>query len=491
EVGMRKVLGAIKAQLVPQYLGESVIVTFISLVLAIGLAVLMRGVLAQTTDIAISFSGMADPVMWILILGILLLVGLAAGSYPALYLSRFQPLQVMRSNIGQKSSGAILRKSLVVIQFVISTSLLIGIGILFKQLNYIENMDMGFHKDNRLVIPLQIPEADKKIRSAEVLKKEFSRLPNVIQATATSSIPGNPRGIARVTVEGQPFDKVHNPVVVGVDYNYVEAMGLKLLTGRTLDQQYGTDSTESLLLNEAAVRELELPKDPLGVKLTFLPFPGANPDAEPDVAKVVGIYKDMHFEPVYRDIHPMILRIQPNQYNNLIVNIRPTDTDATLASLETVWDQYVSGNPFGFTFLDEDLAELYSAEQQLKNILTFFTLLAIFIACIGMFGLCAFTTAQRRKEISIRRVIGASSGSIVGLISKDFLVLILIAFPFAAGLAWWGSSNWLQTFAYQTQVGMGVYIGAVLVSVFIAFLTISLLSYRAAVANPIDALYRE
>ena len=491
EVGMRKVLGALKSHLIPQYLGESVIVTFISLLLALGFAELMRRILASTTDIQISFAGFADPFLWILILGILFLVGLAAGSYPALYLSRFQPLQVMRSNVGQHSKGGMLRKSLVVIQFIISTALLIGIGILFKQMNYIDNMDMGFEKENRLVIPLQIPQAEKKIRAAEILKKEFQRLPQVIQATATSNIPGNPRGIARVTVEGQPFDKVHNPVVLGVDYNYVETMALKILEGRALDEKFGTDSTESLLLNEAAVRELELPNDPLGVKLTFLPFPGANPNAEPDIGRVVGIYKDMHFEPVYRDIHPMILRIQPHQYNNLIVNIGPNETEATFAALEDVWNQHIPENPFAYTFLDQDLAKLYRSEQQLKNIITFFTLLAIFIACIGMFGLCAFTTAQRRKEISIRKVIGASSGSIVGLISKDFLILILIAFPFAAGLAWWASQSWLQTFAYQTQIGVGVYILAALASIAIAFLTISLLSYRAAIANPVDALYRD
>ena len=491
EVGMRKVMGALRKNLIPQYLGESFVVAFISLILSLGIVEILRRVLAYSAGIEISWRGFADPVIGLVIIGILLFVGFVAGSYPAFFLTRFEPLQVMSSSKGNKSKGGLLRKALVVFQFVISTALLIGIGVLFKQLNYIETMDMGFEKAHRVVIPVPIQDGERKIRTVEVLKKEFARNPQVIRASASSNIPGNPRAISQVQVQGQARDRVHNPVTLGIDFDYFETMSLELLDGRVLDPEFGTDSTESLLLNEAAVRKLELPTSPIGTEITYLPFLAGNPDAQPEVARVVGIFKDMHFEPIYRDIHPMILRIQPNQYNNLIVNIRPDDPQSTLNQLANTWEKQVPDHPFSYTFLDEDLAKLYESEKQLGSIVSFFTFLAISIACLGIFGLCAFTTTQRRKEISIRKVVGASTGRLVGLISKDFLVLVLMAFPFAAFLAWWGSKSWLDTFAYKTQVGVGVYLIAIVASVAIAFLTISFLSFKAASANPADALYRE
>ena len=491
EVGMRKVMGALRKNLIPQYLGESFVMAFVSLLVSLGLIEVLRRVLSYSAGIEISWRGFADPFILLLIVAILVFVGFVAGSYPAFFLTKFEPLQAMKSGKGQKSKGGVLRKGLVVFQFVISTALLIGIGVLFKQLNYIETMDMGFDKDHRVVIPVPIQDGERKIRTVEILKKEFGKNPQVLHASASSNIPGNPRAISQVRVQGQPRDKIHNPVTLGIDFDYFETMNLELLEGRVLDPTFGTDSTESLLLNEAALRKLELPPSPIGIEITYMPFLAGNPDAEPQVARVVGVFKDMHFEPIYRDIHPMILRIQPNQYNNLIVQLRPENPQATLNQLASVWESQVPNHPFSYTFLDEDLAELYASERQLGNIVSFFTILAISIACLGIFGLCAFTTAQRRKEISIRKVIGASTGRLVGLISKDFLILVLAAFPFAAGLAWWASSSWLDTFAYQTRIGVGIYLLAVGVSVLIAFLTISILSYRAASANPADALYRE
>ena len=295
----------------------------------------------------------------------------------------------------------------------------------------------------------------------------------------------------RFGVQGQAHDKVHNPVTLGIDFAYFETMDLALIEGRALDPKFGTDSTESIMVNEAALRKLEFSESPIGTEVYYLPFLAGNPNAEPELTRVVGVFKDMHFEPIYRDIHPMILRIQPNQYHNLIVQLLPEDIPTTLQQLASIWEAEVPDYPFSYTFLDQDLAKLYESEQQFGSIVSFFTILAIGIACLGIFGLCAFTTSQRRKEISIRKVVGASTGRLIALISKDFLVLVLLAFPFAAGLAWWASRSWLDTFAYKTHVGVGVYLLAIVASVLIAFLTISYLSFRAASANPADALYRE
>ena len=393
--------------------------------------------------------------------------------------------------------GSMFRKILVVFQFGISTALMIGTGVLFQQLWYIQTMDMGFDKEWRVIVPLQLDGTqEEQTQITERIKYAYDQYPDVLNVSATGSKPGQPRGIGRVHVEGQPQDVIHQPVSLPVDFNYVETMGLEILVGRALDQSYGLDSTQSLLINESAVREMELREegesleDVLGTRITFLPGQIVQ-NADPLTAQVVGIFKDMHFEPIHREIHPMFLRILPNQWQNLMVHIRPENREETLRFMSETWSDLAPEREFSFTFLDQELADIYRSDQEMGRLISIFTLLAILIACLGLFGLSAFTTQQRRKEISIRKVLGAETGSIVRLLTREFLLLVLIGFPFAALLAWWATQQWLESFHYRAEIGVAVYGLALLLSLAIAFFTVSFLSYRAAISNPIDALHRE
>lgn len=497
EVGMRKVVGADRLELIRQFMTESVVIALIAMFLAWIFAEVMRGVLTKLTDLSILFNYGSDPFFWIVLLGITVFAGLVAGSYPALVLSRFEPLQVLRGRLKMGVRGSMFRKVLVIFQFGVSTALMIGTGILFKQLSYIQNMDMGFDKHLKVVVPLQLEGTpQQQIQTVERIKKAFIQHPGIINATATGSLPGQPRGIGRVHVEGQPQDQIHQPVSLPVDFNYVETMGLTIITGRQLDQSYGMDSTQSLLINEGAIKDMGLlaenasMDDVLNIRMTFLQGQiGQNVDAQ--TAQVVGVFKDMHFEPIHRKIHPMLLRIQPQNWQNIIAHIQPDDREATLQHMTAIWNRFAPEREFNYEFLDQELADIYKSDQEMGSLISFFTLLAILIACLGLFGLSAFTTEQRRKEISIRKVLGAETSSIVGLLTKEFLLLVLIAFPFAAILAWWATRYWLESFAYHAQIGAEVYLLAGLLSMGIAFLTVSYLSYKAALANPADSLYRE
>lgn len=497
EVGMRKVVGADRMELIRQFMTESVVIALISMGLAWVFAELMKEVLTSITDLTIRFNYGSDPFFWLVLLGITVFAGIIAGSYPALVLSRFEPLQVLRGRLKMGVKGSMFRKVLVVFQFGVSTALMIGTGILFKQLSYIQNMDMGFNKDLKVVIPIQLDGTpQEQIQTVERVKQAFIQYPGIINATATGSLPGQPRGIGRVHVQGQPQDQIHQPVTLPVDFNYVETMGLEILTGRQLAQSYGMDSTQSLLINESAIREMDLMpgnatlEDVLSVRMTFLQGQiGQN--GQEQTAQVVGVFKDMHFEPIHREIHPMLLRIQPQNWQNIIVHIKPDDQEKTLQFMTKTWNRFAPEREFNYEFLDQELADIYKSDQEMGSLISFFTILAILIACLGLFGLSAFTTQQRRKEISIRKVLGAETSNIVGLLTKEFLLLVLIAFPFAAMLAWWATKFWLESFAYHADIGIGVYLMAGLLSVLIAFFTVGYLSYRAALANPADSLYRE
>ena len=492
EVGLRKVVGAYRSDLIRQFLGESLVVALIGIGLGIIFAEFMRLYLTHFAGIQLAFDYLADPFIWMVLIAVAVFVGLIAGSYPAFFLSGFKPIRVLRGSLKSGAKGGTFRRVLVIFQFCISTALIIGTGVLFSQLNYIQNMDMGFQKDWRVMIPLQIDNQNgRRVLMAERLKQAYRQHPGVVNVAATQVVPGQPRGISQVRVDGQPQSKQHMPVTMPVDFAYVETMGMEIIDGRDFDLKFRTDSTAAVLINEAAIREMEIEEPVIGTELIYVQGQGALQQAEEDRVRIVGVFKDMHFEPVYREIHPMILRINPNQCVYLVVHIRPEDKEATLNHLEDQWKAIVPGRPFQQFFLDDELRELYQAEAQLGSMVSFFTILAILIACLGLFGLSAYTTEQRRKEISIRKVLGASVGSIMVMLSKEFLILVLIAFPFAAFIAWKGTSLWLDSFAYQTTAGVGLYILAGVISLLIAFLTVSYLTYKAANSNPADSLHRE
>lgn len=489
EVGMRKVVGAGRRHLIGQFMGESGILALLALVCALLFAEGMRRVVQSAANVEIRLQYFSDPFAWWLLLVILLFTGLAAGSYPALVLSGFRPKEVLSGQLRSGAKGGLIRKTLVVLQFVISTALIIGAFVFLRQLNYLQTMEMGFGRDWRVVIPVQLDNQERQVQVIERLKELFRQNSGVVGVTASNSVPGQPRALTPVHVTGQPEDRQHRPVTLPVDFDYVETMGLQIIEGRAFDRQYGTDSTEALLVNETALQALELPTPAVGAEITYTA--GQFIAGGASQARIIGVFRDMRFEPAYRETYPMLLRILPNQYSTLIVHIRPEDKDATLHFLEESWNRLVPEQSFQFSFLEDDLAALYQNDRQLGRMVTLFAVLAIIIACLGLFGLSAFTTALRRREVSIRKVLGASVSGIVGLLSKESLVLVLLAFPLAALLAWWATGIWLRSFAFRVQIGPEIYLLAALITLAIAFLTVSYHSLRAARANPGEALHRE
>lgn len=496
EVGMRKVVGADRMELIRQFMAESTLIACIAMLLAWLCTEIMQNLLLGFTGLQIDLD-YGDPFYWCTLLVITIFAGLISGSYPALVLSRFEPLQVLRGRLKMGVKGKRFRQLLVGFQFGISTALMIGTGVLFIQLRYIQTMDMGFEKSERVVVPVRLDGTpQEQIQTVEQIKYRLVQHAGIQNVTATGSIPGQPRNIGRVHVEGQPQDEIHQPVSLPVDFNYVETMGMQILTGRNLDASFGMDSTQSVLINEAAIREMNLLaeggdlENVLNTRLTFVQGQiGQNVNAQ--TAQVVGVFKDMHFEPIHREIHPMILRILPQQWANLIVHVKGEDREAALAYMAETWSTLAPEREFNYSFLDQELAQIYQNDQQMGRLISVFAALAILIACLGLFGLSAFTTQHRRKEISIRKVLGAEPRNIILLLSKEFLLLVLIAFPFAALVAWQATGYWLDSFAYHAEIGPGIYIMSGLLALSIAFLTVSYLSYKAAIANPADSLYRE
>lgn len=488
EVGLRKVVGARRINLIRQFFTESVLITLISVAFAVGLTLLIHQLIARSSGVRIQLDYLSDPFLWIVLSGITLFVALAAGSYPALFLSGFKPLDVLRGRLRSGAKSGVIRKALVILQFVISTTMIIGTFIFLKQLNYIQTMDMGFDRHWRGVLALNLDTAEERIQVAKRLKQRFEQHPDIFSSSATGSVPGQPRPISQVHVKGQPEESVHNPVTLSVDFDYIKSMGMTILEGRDFDPQYLTDSTEAILINEAAVRDLDLDAPVIGTEISYL----ANQFGQQvEKVRVIGVFQDIHFEPLYRTIHPMILRILPQQFFSMIVHFRPGTQESTLAFIESAWKEVAPDKDLNYTFLDEELSNIYKSEQELGKMVSLFAFLAIFIACLGLFGLSAYTTTQRRKEISVRKVLGASVTGLVGMLSKEFLLLVLIAFPIAAGLAWWITGYWLQTFAYQAAIGPAIYLLAGLITLAIAFFTVSYHSVKAANHNPVDALQRE
>lgn len=493
EVGMRKVIGARKRNLVGQFMGEAFVVALVATGLALLIVELSIPVLNAQFEMALDASFLGDPFLLGALMLLALIVGIVAGSYPALFLSAMQPIEALKGKVGNGRNNGLLRKGLVVVQFAVSIALIIGSGVIVSQLSYIKTMDMGFAKEHRLVIPIQIDNTDQqRVRTIESFRQMAEIHPEILSLTATSNVPGGLRGLVPVKREDAPEEEIQQITTVSVDFDYADAMELEILSGRAFDAGFSTDSTTAFMLNEAAVRAFGFEtKSAVGKRLDWLGNRMGNPDGDVLKGTVIGVFKNMHFEPVYREIYPMMFRIEPAQNTNMIASIDPEQVPEAIALLETEWNKRVQSHDFQYTFLDEKLAEIYTAEDRLGKIVSFFTLLAIIIACLGLFALSAFTAEKRYKEIGIRKVLGASIWDIVFLVSKEFSVLVLIAFVLAIPLAWFAMNHWLEGFFYHTDISLGIFAWAGILAISIAWLTVSFQSVKAGMMNPVHAIRAE
>lgn len=478
EVGIRKVAGAGRAQLARQFLGESVILCLIAYLLAIGFTVLLLPPFNNLAGKIINpgvFPPAAD--LWIL-LGVAVFIGIAAGIYPAMVLSSFQPVSVLKGRFATGGSGSFLRKGLVVVQFTIATGLIIGTLVVYNQLNYMRSQDLGFDKDQKLVMDTQGDSARL------VLKEQVSHLPGVLSTSMSASVPGGRDHGAYSEIENAKGDmQVANLDLYFVDFDYIPQYKLKMVAGRPFSRQFMTDTTHAMILNEAAVKMFGYtsPEQAIGKKFMQWQREGT----------IIGVVKDFHFRSLQEVIKPLTLRIEPTACDLLSVNIDGRHIPATIEAIERKWKELLPDKPFNYFFLDEFFDKQYRAEDRFGTLFVYFAGLAIFISCLGLMGLASYSTVQRTKEIGIRKVVGASVGQIVYLLSRDFLQLVLLAFVVAGPIAWWLIRGWLKGFAYRIPVYWWIFAIAGTLALLIAILTVSFQAVKAAVANPVNSLRSE
>ncbi|WP_333821460.1 ABC transporter permease [Ohtaekwangia sp.] len=481
EIGMRKVIGAIRTQLVAQHLVESILVTAIAALLAVA-AVLVAIPLLNTTyqrfaDVTVLMQPQSIMMLSALVVG----VGILAGLYPAFVLSSFRPILVLKGSFKNSTGGIRLRKALVVLQFTISIALMVGTGIVYQQMRFIYTADLGYNREQ--VITLQLN--NQNVANATTLKNELLHNPNIISAGTASNRMGQQPG--RVTIYPDGVYNAETNIITSImvaDETFIPTMGIRIAEGRNFSLDY--DDSLSMIINEEMARLLKW-TDPVGKKIGLQN--GANP-ADLTNYTVVGVAKDFHFATVRHKLEPMFLLYNKNN-GALAVKAKAENMKATLAFIEDTWKKVNPGTTFEYAFLDEQFSNLYRNEQAFASMFTHFTALAMIIAGLGLFALSAFTAQQRKKEIGIRKVLGAGNGSILFKLSAEFVQLIIVAFALASVIAYFVMDKWLNDFQYSISIGAGIFILAGASSVIIALLTISFQALKAALSNPVDALRSE
>jgi len=481
EVGVRKVLGAVKGLLIGQFLGESVLMSSIAFFLAWGLTVLLLPLFSEITNRSLSLSLPEHLPLLAAFFGLAVLSGLLAGIYPAFYLSSFQPAKVLKGKFSNSLAAIWLRKGLVVFQFIISVTLIVSTVVINDQMQYMRNKDLGFNKESQIVVPLRSTEA-KRLCSA--LENEFRRDPQVVNAGAGAYYPGlaNPSDNLLYR-DGQMQQDAKRTRMNYVDFDYLPTLGMQPVAGRLFSKEFPAD-TNRIILNESAVKAMGFasPADAIGKKVHN------DFRANSYTMEVVGVVKDFHFEDLHLPITPYAIMTTRGPSSYLVVHARAGEPGALLKSMGAAWHRLDPNEPFEYSFLDQDFQKNYESEERLSTMIRYFTVMAILISCLGLFGLASFSAEQRIREIGIRKVLGASVTGIVLLLSKDFLKLVGVAMLIACPLAWLVMHQWLQDFAYRTDISWMVFFSTILVTLFITLFTVSWQAVRAGLANPVESL---
>jgi putative ABC transport system permease protein len=485
EIGMRKVLGAEKQSLVRQFLWEAILLSLVSFVISIALGVLLKPLFEKISGGTLTFSGQQYMYLFAGFFLLSVLVGIIAGVYPAFYLSAFKPVKVLKGSFSNSLSAITLRKVLVVFQFVISVALIVGSITIGRQMNYLRTKDLGFEKDQQVVIPLRTATAQAAYPSLKTAILSSSAVSNV---GASVYYPG----ITNVTdwllyKEGSSPDQTHDVYMNRIDDNYLQTIGVHTVAGRLFSSDFPGDTTNRIILNEQAVKDFGFssPQDAIGKSIaatrgTEVLFP------------IVGVVKDFHFQGLHSQIQAYgFLLNKRKDYSYAIAHVTKGEIPQALAVISAAWSKANPGEPFEYSFLDQDFQKNYAAEERLAALIRYFTIIAIFISCLGLFGLTTFTVEQRIKEIGIRKVLGASIAGVVALLSGDFMKLVGISFLIASPLAWYFTNKWLESFAYRTPFSIWVILSGCGVALLIAFFTISIQTIKAALANPVKSLRTE
>ena len=483
EIGIRKVIGAQQKEIITQFLSESVLITVFSLVLALAITWLIMPLINKFSGLQLSFNSLLQPQIIIAIVILPFVIGIVSGIYPAIFMSSFRPVKVLKGMLKVGSSNISFRKILVVLQFSISIILIIATTIVFQQLRYMQQKSLGFNKDHIVSIGNYFNPSQFEVFKNAVMKegaiKDIGR---------SSRIPSgrllDDQGIS--VMQGGTLQAVQADVkYINADYGFIPTYGMKMAAGRNFSKEFGTD-TNNYVINVSASKVLgwKTPESAIGKEISY---GGVN-------GKVIGVVNDFHFESLHQNIIPLLMRMPSfanSNYSKLSIKIDGAHVQSAINTLEQTWKKYQPETPFEYTFLDDKFQKLYNSEQQQGTLFTIFAFIAIFIACLGLFGLSAFTITQRVKEIGVRKVLGASIPQIVTELSKDFLKLVLIASVIALPIAWYTMSKWLLDFAFRISIQWWVFVMAGIIAVIIAFVTISFQSIKAATTNPVKSLRSE
>jgi putative ABC transport system permease protein len=478
EVGLRKVLGAERRQLIQQFFGESMLISFIALIFALFLVELFLPTLGTMIDTPLTTDYFNNKSMLAVIIGITCFTGIVSGNYPALFLYRFQPVHVLKSSIKISSKSPLLRRALVVTQFTISITLIIGTIIIFNQLHYMRNKDLGFDKDQLIYLPVN----GNLHQDYSLMKNEILKHTVILNVTMSSH---SPTGIyangSGWDWEGKPDDIDPLVTELVVDGDFTKTFGMEMAQGRFFLQEFSNTSLD-VVINERFGDIMDM-ESPVGQILRLDPY----------ALNVIGVIKNFHFKPLDHVIEPIVISNNP-QFNNfryMFINISPENIAQTIALLEKTYQKFNPDFPFEFHFLNDDYDQLYHSQQRTDQIVRYFSILAIFISCIGLFGLTSFTAQKRTKELSIRKILGASVSGIVFILTKEYTKWVLTANIIAWPIAWYVMRQWLQSYAYRIEMNVWVFVLAGVLSITIALFTVSVQAIRAATANPVESLRYE
>jgi putative ABC transport system permease protein len=481
EVGVRKVVGALRTQLIYQFISESVIIALMALLIGGFITELVLPALNSFTEKTIPAGIFLNPLLLVVVVVFAILVGTAAGAYPAFYISGYRPAEILSNKKGGRSGKTLLRKGLVVLQFMLSFFLISASLIVSDQLNYMRTKDIGFQKDNLIVLPIR----GEIERNLEAAKNAFLNHPNIINASFGYGLPGE--AFASDGVIDKVANKEMGITMLPVDHDYVKTLGLTIVAGRDFSKDIVTDTANAFIISERAAKMFGYsdPEQALGHELAW---PRWDDPSKRKEGRVIGIVKDMHMNSLRENLSPIMMHVYPFGYATLSLRVKPENLPETISHLEATWKKFNSEWPFEYRFLDANFDKMYKSEEKLATLFTFFTGFTIFVACLGLFGLVVYTTSQRYKEISIRKVLGAEEMSLVMQLGRNYVLLITIAFFIAIPFSYYAANEWLAKFAYRITITPMLFIKAGLFILVISLLTVGIQSFKAARANPVDAL---
>lgn len=485
ETGIRKVAGAYRSQLTRLFLTESVLIALFAMVIALVLASVLLPYFNILAGKMMEPAGLFSPNLLAVVFIITLFIGLLSGIYPAFYLSSFQPVNVLKGAAQIGKSKGILRKLLVTFQFVVSIIMIIATLVVSDQLRFLQNKDLGFNKNNVVVIELQDTAFVRKIPA---FREELKQHAEIVEVAASTSVPGNIRAIQLMRVEQEDQMSEYALNLFLADYDYLNLMQFELLQGRQFDREMGTDLNEACLINETAARKLGWGENALGKKIDF----GVRLDGTAlRHTKVVGVLKDFHFTSLHNEIEPIAIFLSDRPRQLLSIRIADGSENAALALIQEKWTDFAVNHPLKYEFLDQQLRQNYTAEAHISRLFAVFSILSIFIALMGLLGLSSYLTGRRTREIGIRKVHGASVLTILNMLYREFMLLLAIALLISTPLAWWLLSGWLENFAFHTHIKILSVTLAALISIAVTWITISYHSYKAATINPVEAIKYE